>query len=43
VLYVSDITLYFIHSGILSQLSVLRTGMMWWCFGALVTVQARAF
>jgi len=31
VLYVSDITLYFIRSGILSQCSVLRTGVMWWC------------
>jgi len=37
VLYVSDMTLYSICSGILSQWSVLRTGVMWWCFGVLVT------
>jgi len=40
---VSDIALYSIRSGILSQRSFLRTGAMWWCFGALVTAQARAF
>jgi len=43
VLYVSDITLYSIGSGILSQCSFLRTEVMWWCFGVLVTAQARAF
>ena len=32
-LYVSDITLYSIRAGVLSQCSVLRTGVMWWCFG----------
>ena len=32
-LYVSDMTLYSIRSGILSQLKLLRTGVMWWCFG----------
>ena len=31
-LYVSDMTLYSIRSGILSQLIFLRTGVMWWCF-----------
>ena len=29
-LYVSDMTLYSIRSGILSQWSFLRTGVMWW-------------
>jgi len=43
VLYVSDITLYSIRSGILSQCSVLRTGVKWWCLGVLVTASARAF
>jgi len=42
-LYVSDMTLYSIRSGILSQWSFLRTGVMWWCFGVLVTARARAF
>jgi len=37
VLYVSDITLYSIRSGISSQWSFLRTGVMWWCFGVLVS------
>jgi len=41
VLYVSDIALYSIRSGILSQWSVLRTGVMGWCLGVLVTVRAR--
>jgi len=36
-LYVSDITLYSIRSGILSQWSFLRTGVLWWCLGVLVT------
>jgi len=43
VLYVSDITLYSIPSGILSQWSVLRTGVMWLCSGVLVTARVRAF
>ena len=42
-LYVSDRTLYSIRSDILRQWSVLRTGVMWWCFGVLVTAWARAF
>ena len=28
-------TLYSIRSGILSQWSFLRTGVMWWCLGHL--------
>jgi len=43
VLYVSDVALYSIRSGILSQWSFLRIGFMWWCFGVLVTARARAF
>jgi len=43
VLYVSDMTLYSIRSGILSQWSFLRTGVMWLCFGVLATARARAF
>ena len=35
--YVSDMTLYSIRSGIFSQWSFLRTGVMWWCFVVLVT------
>ena len=31
-LYVSDMTLYSIRSGILSKWSVLRTGVMFWGF-----------
>src|SRR6218665_958487 len=42
VLYVNDMTLYSIRSGILCQWSFLRTGVMWWCFGVLVTARARA-
>jgi len=42
-LHVSDMTLYSIRSDILSQWSFLRTGVMWWCFGVLVTARARAF
>ena len=30
-------------SGILSQWSFLRIGVMWWCVGVLVTARARAF
>ena len=41
-LYVSDMILYSIHSGILSQWSVLRTGVLLWCLGVLVTARARA-
>lgn len=42
-LKVSVITLYSIRSEILSQWSHLKTGMMWWWFGILVTARARAF
>jgi len=43
-LYVSDIALHSIRSGILSQWSFLRIGVMWWWFlGVLVTARARAF
>ena len=43
VLYVSDTTLYSIRSAILSQWSVLRTGVMWWCFRVLVTARTKVF
>jgi len=35
VCYVSDIVLYSIRAGILSQWSFLRTGVMWRCFWVL--------
>ena len=36
--YVSDIALYSIRSGIFSQWSFWRIGVMWWCFEVLVTL-----
>ena len=42
-LYVSDMTLYSMRSGILSQWSFLRTGVMWWCFGEFSSCSSSSF
>jgi len=38
-MYASDIALHSIRSGILSQRSFTRTGVMWRCLGVLVTAR----